>query len=102
MTGVRYLIFSYDDWDDPEGGGWDHLRLKSQAQTVEEAKAEFVARCLETAISNGTKRSKNLVHDTYQVVDVATLELVEFGEIIHELDEGETYYTRIELRRMER
>lgn len=72
MTGIRYVVFVYDAWDDDKGPGWDSMFHKSQALSLGELRNE---------LSQKARDELKYIGEDYHVVEWAILEVVERGKV---------------------
>lgn len=73
---MRVLIFTFDQWDDDKGAGWDSYRGAHNVPSLEAARV-MVAR-----INDG--HTEDSGYDDYQIVDADNLCLIERGKLAYE------------------
>lgn len=72
---MRAFVFTYDDWDDDGGAGWDSFRGVFEVESLDE---------LRTKIEEGNNGLDGWHNDDYHVVNADTLEIAERGKIAFE------------------
>lgn len=72
-SAMKILVFTFDQWDDGEGQGWDAYRGSKEVISIEEARL-FVE-----AINDGHTKTSGFSY--YQIVDRDQLKLIDQGAI---------------------